>query len=161
MLLLWKGWSYTLPAKNSTKCGQELKKAVFSLFFASQCFLYDLKFCYFSEFSMKKRNNKAFIQNYLSGAFVIILSLYLQAKICEKKQEGISAAELAREYEVHITTIHQIIREGERRRKRRGRPVKTTACLRREIILYFCQNPLESTASALQHFGNVISPTAI
>ena len=66
---------------------------------------------------MKKRNNKEFIQNYLSGAFVIMLSLYLQAKICEKKQEGIFAAELAREYEVHITTIHWIIREGERRER--------------------------------------------
>jgi len=55
-----------------------------------------------------------------------MLTLYQRAKIREKSRDGTSATDLAREFEIHVTTIYKVIREGERRKKRR-RPLKTTS----------------------------------
>lgn len=90
-----------------------------------------------------------------------MLTLYQRAKIREKSRDGSSASDLAREFEVHVTTIYRVIREGERRKKRRGRPLKTSSRQRKEIINYFRQNPLNSAAAAARHFRNFISPSCV
>lgn len=90
-----------------------------------------------------------------------MLNLYLRAKIREKAREGTSVNELAREFEVHVCTIYRIIQEGEKKRKRRGRPLKLSAKERRKIVQTFQQNPLESARGLSKRLNKSVSPSTI
>lgn len=93
--------------------------------------------------------------------FPNMISLYVRAKIREKAREGSSAPDLSREFGVHVATVYRIISEGERRRKRRGRPLKTSAHERRRILEFFRQNPLASASTAPQALGFSVSASTV
>jgi len=62
---------------------------------------------------------------------------------------------------LHVCTIYRIIQEGEKKRKRRGRPLKLSAKERRKIVHTFQQNPFESARGLSKRLNKSVSPSTI
>lgn len=84
-----------------------------------------------------------------------------RALIRECHREGFKVAMIAKDFGVHIATIYRIIREGNKKPKKKGPPRLVTGRTRQKLLHIFRENPKISASKAASILGIRVSDRTI
>ena len=105
--------------------------------------------------------NFPFILNFFKSIMGKKVPRKVRAKIREKARNGEKISELMKEFDLSRTTIQTILKEGNKKPKKGGRPCALTKAERRTLLRYVRENPMASAKSIAKATGLSVSKSTI
>ena len=108
---------------------------------------------------MKKCENKhGLFAKVMKGKRLLLKE---RARVRELHRAGKSIASLAEEFKLHWSTIYRIVKEGNKKKKKRGPQKLLVGRWRHKLLTAFRENPTISASKAAKIIGLSVSPRTI